>query len=397
MAKKEKEVEEVKTDLDELTADLIKNINSDHEDNIAYDLSKDDSPTNITSWISTGSKLLDYIISKRFYDGGIPAGRITEIFGPPSIGKSHLAIQVAKSAQKKGALVVYIDTENATSKENLQLLGVNLKGLAYVQPNCTEDVFKTIESTINKAKALNKDVPILVIWDSVAGTSPKAEIDGEYDQSTIGLQARTLSKGFRKITGIIGFNKVTFLCLNQTRMKIGVMFGDPTTTPGGQALPYHASVRIKLGAGDHIKEGAEKDSKVIGINVRAETIKNKVSSPFRKCEFSIHFGVGINEEEQVYDLIEGNGEELIDGNIVLIKNAGAWKKFSVIEEKTKKTIIDENFRRTDFKELMTKYLQYLNPLFEKACVKKYNSSTEISPNSLLSVEAVKLLQKEQDR
>ena len=238
--------------VDDFTSDLIKSLNKERGMRIAYNLSTDESPTHVKRWIGTGSVQLDYIISNR-KNGGLPEGRIIEIFGPPSIGKSHIAAQIAKATQAMGGIVVYIDTENAVSIENLKALGVEIsKRLVYIDTHCTEDVFSIAESTIMKAKALQKDVPVTIIWDSVAATSPKAELAGEYDKDSIGLQARAISKGMRKITGIIANQNVLLVCLNQIRTKMGVLYGDPTTTPGGVAIPFHASVRIKLGAGSPI-------------------------------------------------------------------------------------------------------------------------------------------------
>jgi len=228
MARKKKVVKEEKTDLDEFASDLIRSLNKEQGSRVAYNLGTDESPTHIKRWISTGSRLLDYICSNR-RDGGLPEGRIIEMFGPPSIGKSHIAAQIAASTQRAGGIVVLIDTENATSPENLAMLGIDVtKRFVYVDEHCTENVFAIAESTILKARAMDKDVPVTIIWDSIAATSPKAELEGDYDKNSIALNARAISKGMRKITGLIGQANVLFLCLNQIRINVGQMYGDPS-------------------------------------------------------------------------------------------------------------------------------------------------------------------------
>lgn len=213
---------------DDFSADLIKQVNKEAGMRKAFNLGTDEAPTTVKRWISTGSRQLDYIISNR-RNGGLPEGRIIEIQGPTSIGKSHLTYEVAKATQRMGGIVVYIDTENATSVENLESVGVDVrKRFVFIQETCIEEIFKVIESTIEKARNLKADVPVTVIWDSVAASAPKAEIDGEYDQNTIGLAARVLSKGFRKITHVIGDKNVCLLLVNQQRQKIGVLYGDPS-------------------------------------------------------------------------------------------------------------------------------------------------------------------------
>jgi len=219
-----------KQDQDNFAADLIKSLNKDHGSRVAYNLACDISPTHVKRWISTGSKQLDYIISNR-RNGGLPESRIVEIFGPPSIGKSHIAIQIARSTQEMNGVVVYVDTENATSVENLGLLGVDVnRRFVYVDTHCTEEVLSIAEATILKAKAMDKDVPVTIIWDSVAASSPKAELMGDYDKDSIGLQARAISKGMRKITGVIANQNVLFVILNQIRTKIGCVGPDTMVT-----------------------------------------------------------------------------------------------------------------------------------------------------------------------
>ena len=386
MARKKKNTENI---MEDFTQDLIKSINKDHGSKIAYNLEHDDSPTHVKRWISTGSKQLDYLVANR-RNGGLPEGRIVEIFGPPSIGKSHIAIQLAKSTQDLGGIVVYIDTENATSVENLSLLGVDIsKRFVYVDTHCTEEVLSIAESTIMKAKAMDKDVPITIIWDSVAATSPKAELTGDYDKETIGLQARAISKGMRKITGVIANQKVLMICLNQIRMKIGVMYGDPTTTPGGKAIPFHSSVRIKLGAGQPIKN---KDGEIIGINVSAKTIKNKVAAPFRTCNFEIHFGKGIREHEQLFDELRKHGESKSNGKLVSVTGTSTWKTLHVVDEKTGEVFVEKKFYKSDFDKILTnpEYKDYLEDLIEDAFVRKLSdpNQMDIDTESYEEVKAI---------
>ena len=375
---------------EDFTQDLIKSLNKEAGTRVAYNLAHDTSPTHVKRWISTGSRLLDYIVSNR-RNGGLPEGRIVEIFGPPSIGKSHIAIQIAKSTQDMGGIVVYIDTENATSVENLELLGVDIKKrFVYVDTHCTEEVLSIAEATIMKAKAMAKDVPITIIWDSVAATSPKAELLGDYDKESIGLQARAISKGMRKITGVIANQNVLFVCLNQIRTKVGVMFGDPTTTPGGKAIPFHSSVRIKLGAGQRIEN---KDKEVIGINVSAKTIKNKVAAPFRTVNFEIHFGKGIKEHEQVFDVLRKHGECDLGEVTAKISGTSSWKSFLVSDSKTGEVKIEKKFYKADFNSLLEnpEYSPYLEAMIEKAMTYKLqNDDASVDTESYEEVRAVAL-------
>lgn len=409
MAKKKNNTEEADSNIslsDDFTTDLIKQLNKENGEKIAFNLSTDDAPTNIKHWISTGSRQLDCVISNQKI-GGFPEGRIVEIQGPASSGKSHIAFEAAKATQRMGGIVVYIDTENATSLDNLSTLGIDVsKRFIFCQTACTEEIFGIAESTIMKARAMTKDVPVTIIWDSVAASSPKAELEGDYDQNTIGLQARVLGKGMRKIVNIIGNQNVLFLLINQQRQKIGVMFGDPTTTPGGMAIPYASSVRVRISSTgqQHIKD---KDGNVLGIKVKAKTIKNKVSRPFRSCEFQIIFGVGVVEHEEVFDLFRGHIAELskenrniegveYDGKWLNVSGAGAWKEFTVIDQEDGEVLIQEKFYKTDFNKILYNpiYKEYMDALFESALVMHKNAMehptfTGVNTDSIEEAEAVK--------
>jgi len=367
----------VLTKQDDFSADLISQLNKEAGSQIAWNLQADSAPTNIKRWISTGSRQLDSILSNRVI-GGFPEGRIVEVSGESSSGKTHLVLHAAKSTQKMGGIVVYIDTENATNLDNLIRLGINVnERFVFVQTACTEEVFQVAENAILKARAMKKDVPVTIIWDSVAATSPKAELEGDYDQNTIGLQARVIGKGLRKITNIIGNQNVLFLLVNQLRKNIGVMFGDPNTTPGGMSLPYSCSIRIRITSSGQAQI-KDKNDNPIGIKVKAKTIKNKVSKPFRDCEFKIIFGEGIDETEEVFDLFRThcettkNGLVMPNGDVVMVSGGGAWKNF-LVTSKDGEVLHDIKFYKPEFKAKvldLPEFHDYIEALYEASLVIK---------------------------
>lgn len=368
------------SDVDDITSSLIKDLNKEFGTRIAYNLAESDAPTIVKRWIDTGSIQLNYAI-RNAAGGGYPEGRIIEISGVPSSGKSHLAYHAASVVQSMGGLVVYIDTENATPLDKLKTMGIDVsKRFVYCDTHCTEEVFSVIESTITKAKSvINKNIPILVIWDSVAQTSPKAELEGEYDQNSIGVQARAISKGIRKITGVIGQNNVTLLAINQLRHAIGVLHGDPFVTPGGKAIPYASSVRIRLGSGSPVKDKA---GNVIGVHVTVSIKKNKVAAPFRKCEFDIIFGKGIVEHEQVFNTLreycKKNGALKMPGTSIHISGEGTWKLLQVSDPETGEILVDKKFYKSEFANIMNddQYKPFINALIDAAMTVKYDFDSE---------------------
>jgi protein RecA len=289
--------------------------------------------------ISNGLFKRDKNFNVENYDeliGGLPEGRIIEIFGQNASGKSTLAQHSARSTQRAGGVVIYIDTENATSIHNLRAFGIDVNNrFVFVQPQTVEEVLKVADLAIQKAKNQKKDVPVLVVWDSIAATATKAETEGEYDQQFMGVQARAISQGIKKINHQITSSKATFLCLNQMRQKIGVMFGDPWTTSGGNALPYYASLRI------HLTSSLLKDEEkgVYGTQIKAKLIKNKVGFPHREVEFQILFGRGVRDAEPAFEVFaeycKNNGEIFLpNSNLKVVVESTSWKTVTVYDAKT---------------------------------------------------------------
>ncbi|MCD6270336.1 recombinase RecA [bacterium] len=254
--------------------------------------------------IPTGSISLDLALGV----GGVPRGRVIEIFGPESTGKTTLALHILAQTQKKGGVGAFVDAEHALDSEYAKRIGVDIGQLLISQPDSGEQALQIVETLVR-----SNSVDTIVI-DSVAALTPKTEIEAEMDEQQIGLQARLMSKALRKLSGIVSKTGTLVIFLNQTRMKIGIMFGNPETTPGGMALKFYSSVRIHL---QRIAQIKQKDQ-IIGSRIKAKIVKNKVAAPFRTAEFDIYYNEGIS---RIADIINTGLKYDI------IKKSGSWYQF----------------------------------------------------------------------
>ena len=280
---------------------------------VAYFLDGSDStPTDIKDFISTGSSMLDLAIANK-PNGGIAVGRITEINGLESSGKSLLGAHILAETQKKDGIAVYIDTETSVSQEFLDVIGIDMGKMLYLHLETVEDIFEAIEEIVIKVRESDKDRLVTIMVDSLAGASTKVEMEADFDKDGWATaKAIIISKAMRKITQLIGKQSIALVFTNQLRQKLGVMFGDPWTTSGGKALPFHASTRIRLKNLGQIKD---KKNNNIGMKMRAQVIKNRLGPPMRHADFELYFETGIDDDGSWLKVMKEHK---------LVKQGGAW-------------------------------------------------------------------------
>ena len=340
----------VKDDLAGVLADSLNKKFKDYK--VAYFLDGTDStPTDVKEFVSTGSTMLDLAISNR-PNGGIAVGRITELNGLESSGKSLIGAHILAETQKKGGVAVYIDTETAVSTEFLEAIGVDINKMLYLHLETVEDIFAAIEEIVAKVRESDKDRLVTILVDSLAAATTKVELEAEFDKDGWATsKAIILSKAMRKITQMIGRQKIALVFTNQLRQKLGVMFGDPWTTSGGKALPFHASTRIRLKNMGQIKDSGKN---VLGMKCRAQIVKNRLGPPLRHADYDMYFDRGIDNY---------GGWLTVMKEHKLVKSGGAWY-----------TLVDQNgdehkFMSKDWEDLITKNDELREYVYQLICDK----------------------------
>jgi recombination protein RecA len=346
---------------DELASVIAGELNKQFKhQQVAFFLDEGSSPTDVTGWISTGSSMLDLAISNKAY-GGIAVGKITEINGLEGSGKSLIGAHILAETQKQGGIAVYIDTESAVSTEFLEAIGIDSTKMLYVQLETVEEIFEAIENIITKIRESDQDRLVTIMVDSLAAASTKVEREADFEKDGWATsKAIIISKAMRKITQMVARQQVALIFTNQLRQKLGVMFGDPWTTSGGKALPFHASTRIRLKNGGQIKDTK---NHTIGMKVKAQIIKNRLGPPLRTAEFQLYFDRGIDDFGGWLSVLKEHK---------LLKQAGAWYTLEDHKGKEIKFQSKEWNEKLDTDDDLKKYI------YELICSKsvlKYQSQT----------------------
>ena len=307
--------------------------------------------------VPTGSLSLDIALGL----GGLPKGRIIEVYGPESSGKTTVALHCVAEVQKRGGIAGFIDAEHALDPVYARNIGVDIYNLYISQPDCGEQALEITETMVRSGA-----VDIVVV-DSVAALVPKAEIDGDMGDSHVGLQARLMSQALRKLTAVISKSNCIVIFINQLREKVGVMFGNPETTTGGRALKFYSSVRLDVRRTESLKQGGE----IVGNHVRVKVVKNKIAPPFREAEFDIMFGQGISREGDVLDLAVNAG---------IVNKSGAWYAYEGDKigqgRENAKTYIHENPAFFDMLEAKVRDFYFTQPEDEDAAVQEDSEKSE---------------------
>lgn len=307
--------------------------------------------------VPTGSLSLDIALGL----GGLPKGRIVEVYGPESSGKTTVALHCVAEVQKRGGIAGFIDAEHALDPVYARNIGVDIDNLYISQPDCGEQALEITETMVRSGA-----VDIVVV-DSVAALVPKAEIDGDMGDSHVGLQARLMSQALRKLTAVISKSNCIVIFINQLREKVGVMFGNPETTTGGRALKFYSSVRLDVRRTESLKQGGE----IVGNHVRVKVVKNKIAPPFREAEFDIMFGQGISREGDVLDLAVNAG---------IVNKSGAWYAYEGDKigqgRENAKTYLHENPAFFDMLEAKVRDFYFTQPEDEDAAVQEESEKSE---------------------
>jgi len=342
----------------------------------------DDAPSNVKDWISSGCDSLDLAISNRPY-GGFPVGRITEITGLEASGKSLLASHALAETQKKGGLAVYIDTESATSTEFLQAIGVDLKTMLYVPLETIEEIFETIETIVEQVRKSNKDRLVTIVVDSVMGASTKIEMAAEYDKDGYATsKSIILSKAMRKVTNWIARENICLIFTNQLRTKLGVSFGDAWTTSGGKAIPFHASVRLRLKNTGMIKAKINGVEQVVGSKTEVQVVKNRMGPPHRKVNYDIYYDSGIDNHGGWLEIMK---------KFDLVKQAGAWYTVEDIDHETGEVFGEVKFQSKDFIEKVMQDAKVKERLYKRICdayIFKYQANVDGGIDDIIITEEV---------